>query len=158
MVERPFRTEEQLLPRLRGDEEERPVRTAVEFDSGPEIRRRSNASIGSTTSFAASTVVLVQASTREEVLETVCERLVSEDAYRFAWIGTQEVVSDEVTPAAWAGTEDGYLDEVTVTVGGSDGRDGLRSGVCTELVLELPEDASIVEIQRMDDWDACPSQ
>ncbi|MFC7133357.1 MULTISPECIES: MEDS domain-containing protein [Salinibaculum] len=59
---------------------------------------------------------LVQASTREEIEEAVCEQLASVGPYEMAWIGARDSVTDEVTPCEAAGAEKGYLDEITVTV------------------------------------------
>lgn len=54
---------------------------------------------------------LVRASTREEIEQAVCDNLVGEDAYRFAWISEQRAASEGVEPRAWAGIERGYLDD-----------------------------------------------
>lgn len=54
---------------------------------------------------------LVRASTRGEIEQAVCDNLVGEDAYRFAWIGERRVVDGTVEPRAWAGIEAGYLDD-----------------------------------------------
>ncbi|MFB6164662.1 MAG: PAS domain S-box protein [Haloarculaceae archaeon] len=53
---------------------------------------------------------LVAAATREEIESSVPERLVSEDLFAFAWIGTDD--GTDVSPAAWAGTGQDYLDSV----------------------------------------------
>lgn len=58
---------------------------------------------------------LIQASTREEVLQAVCDRLAAAEPYRFVWIGTHDAVTDDITPAASAGVEEGYLETITVT-------------------------------------------
>ena len=58
---------------------------------------------------------LAQAGSEQELLEQICDIIVREGAYRFAWIGYAE--SDEarqVRPMAHAGHEDGYLDQVQV--------------------------------------------
>lgn len=70
------------------------------------------------------TTDLVQASTREEIMQAVCDRLATAEAYRFAWIGTHDTVTDEVTPEAWAGEEESYLELVTVTADTTDDRSG----------------------------------
>jgi predicted DNA binding protein/GAF domain-containing protein len=57
---------------------------------------------------------LVQASTREEIEEAVCEQLASIGPYEMAWVGDHDAVTDEITPREVAGTEKGYLNEVTV--------------------------------------------
>lgn len=59
---------------------------------------------------------LIQSSTRDEIVQAVCDRFAAADVYRFAWIGIPDPVTDEVTPEAWAGVEDGYLETITVTV------------------------------------------
>ncbi|GAA0197529.1 PAS domain S-box protein [Haladaptatus pallidirubidus] len=53
---------------------------------------------------------LVRASTREEIEQAVCANLAGEGAYRFAWIGKQNIAEERVDPQEWAGIEDGYLD------------------------------------------------
>jgi predicted DNA binding protein len=47
---------------------------------------------------------LLTASTREEIAETVCERLGETDIYEFAWFGERKVGSDEILVRASAGT------------------------------------------------------
>ncbi|PSQ48827.1 diguanylate cyclase [Halobacteriales archaeon SW_6_65_15] len=59
--------------------------------------------------------LLVRASTREEIVQAVCDRLADSDHYRFAWTGEAAAGSRRVRPTASAGVEDGYLDAVTVT-------------------------------------------
>lgn len=54
---------------------------------------------------------LVRASTREEIEQTVCEKLAAKEPYRFAWIGERGAASERVKPRAWAGVEAGYLDD-----------------------------------------------
>ena len=58
---------------------------------------------------------LVQASTRDEIEQVVCEQLTSVGPYELAWIGEHDTIADEVTPLEWAGTERGYLDAITIT-------------------------------------------
>lgn len=53
---------------------------------------------------------LVRTSTREEIEQAVCVNLVSEDAYRFAWIGEQRMVDERIEPRALAGFEDALDD------------------------------------------------
>nr|WP_247002164.1 ATP-binding protein [Halosolutus gelatinilyticus] len=61
------------------------------------------------------TRALVQASTREEIEQTVCDRLVEAEPYRFAWIGEPNSDTKEIEPLAWAGTDTGDLEDVTVS-------------------------------------------
>lgn len=58
--------------------------------------------------------------TRDEIEQTVCDRLAASDLYQFAWIGTQDPGDAQVVPRVSAGVDDGYVDEVTVTSTGSD--------------------------------------
>jgi len=61
------------------------------------------------------TTDLIQASTRNEVVQSVCDRLAEAETYRVAWIGSHDAVTDEVTPEAWAGVDDGILETLAVT-------------------------------------------
>ena len=58
---------------------------------------------------------LVRASTREDIEQAVCDRLVEVDRYVAAWIGTDSATSRDVTPRATAGAFDGYLDAAAVS-------------------------------------------
>ena len=58
--------------------------------------------------------------TREDLEQAVCDRLVADDAYRFAWVGALDSSGNQVVPRAVAGVEEGYLDEITITVDESD--------------------------------------
>lgn len=58
---------------------------------------------------------LVQAETRGEIEQAVCDQLVTDDRCAFVWIGTTQPGRNEIIPRVWAGTETGYLDEVSIT-------------------------------------------
>ncbi|MFC6905293.1 bacterio-opsin activator domain-containing protein [Halalkalicoccus tibetensis] len=51
---------------------------------------------------------LVAAETREEIERAVCDRLTTDDRYRFAWIGEPD--GEGVVPREWAGEGREYLD------------------------------------------------
>jgi PAS domain S-box-containing protein len=70
---------------------------------------------------------VIEQSTREEIEETVCERLADSPPYLFAWTGEVDPDTREVRPRAEAGT-DGYLDGVTITVDPDDERSGGPTG------------------------------
>ncbi|MDL5363004.1 bacterio-opsin activator domain-containing protein [Halalkalicoccus sp. NIPERK01] len=53
---------------------------------------------------------LVGAESREEIERAVCDRLTTDDRYRFAWIGRPE--AGTLSPGAWAGEGGEYLDRV----------------------------------------------
>lgn len=79
---------------------------------------------------------LVGATSRGEIEQEVCERLVATDSYRLAWIGERE---DEngVSPRSRAGVEDGYLNRVT---------DGSASGPPAVTVTEDLEPRVVEDI------------
>ncbi|MFH5797205.1 response regulator [Haladaptatus sp. CMAA 1911] len=54
---------------------------------------------------------LHEASTREEIVESVCKRLAASESYRFVWIGKTED-DGTVIPRVSAGVEEGYLEDV----------------------------------------------
>ncbi|MDF9746930.1 PAS domain S-box protein [Natrinema salsiterrestre] len=53
---------------------------------------------------------LLEATTRQELERTVCERLVESDLYRSAWIAEVGVNADRVDGLVGAGVDDSYLD------------------------------------------------
>ena len=59
---------------------------------------------------------VITTSTRADLQQAVCDRLVESDPYRFAWIGELQRGGSELVPQSWAGVEEGYLEEVTITV------------------------------------------
>ncbi|MFC7095747.1 GAF domain-containing protein [Halobaculum marinum] len=61
------------------------------------------------------TAAVIDRSTREEIEQTVCDRLADSESYEFAWIGAVDETADTVSLRAEAGVE-GYLDEVTLSV------------------------------------------
>lgn len=61
---------------------------------------------------------LVVATSREEIEQTTCERLVNADPYELAWIGDYTVSFEQTTPRAAAG-EDVTFDEKIAADGGS---------------------------------------
>jgi len=67
------------------------------------------------------TDAVIDQSTREQIEQTVCERLPNTESYAFAWIGDVDTSSQTVRPRAEAGTG-GYLDEITITVDSDDER------------------------------------
>ncbi|NKE34392.1 GAF domain-containing protein [Natronococcus sp. JC468] len=61
------------------------------------------------------THAVITTETRAELEQEVCDRLVEDDGYRFAWLGSVNPGSDRIEPAAAAGVEDGYLEEIEVS-------------------------------------------
>lgn len=68
---------------------------------------------------------LIQASGREAIERTVCERLTASDLYEFAWIGKRELGGDRIVPQTRAGEDSGYVDAVANTGDESDAGGGL---------------------------------
>lgn len=60
------------------------------------------------------THAVITTSTQEALEQTVCERLVESDAYRFAWIGGASGPDGAVSPRVSAGIEAGYLDDISI--------------------------------------------
>jgi len=69
---------------------------------------------------------LTDATTRPEIEETVCERLVDSEFYQAAWVGSRDHSTGEVTPDYVAGGDDirEYLEAITITVDTSDSGQG----------------------------------
>jgi len=63
----------------------------------------------------------IDQSTREEIEETVCDRLVETESYLFAWIGEADVATRDVTVRTETGAS-GYLDEVQISAEPGDNR------------------------------------
>ncbi|WP_435361020.1 bacterio-opsin activator domain-containing protein [Haloarchaeobius sp. DFWS5] len=57
------------------------------------------------------TSALLRTESREEIEQTVCDRLAAADPYDFAWVGEYDADSDRVEPTAWAGDGVDYLQE-----------------------------------------------
>jgi PAS domain S-box-containing protein len=65
------------------------------------------------------TEAVVQATDRDELEATVCQRLAESESYQFAWIGERkfETGGDPVVPRATGGEAAAYLDQVDITAG-----------------------------------------
>ena len=93
---------------------------------------------------------LVGATTREEIEETVCERLAASDLYEFTWVGEREATSDRVASRTAAGDSDGLLelvDDDSPDAPETPERAVLRSGE-TRIVRRLVEDEAVPESVR----------
>jgi PAS domain S-box-containing protein len=58
--------------------------------------------------------------TRDEIEQTVCERLAASELYQFAWIGEPETAGDRIVPRTSAGIDQGYVEAATVTTADAD--------------------------------------
>ncbi|MFW6385188.1 MAG: bacterio-opsin activator domain-containing protein, partial [Halodesulfurarchaeum sp.] len=61
------------------------------------------------------TDVVIEQSTREEIEESVCERLAASDSYEFAWFAEVDPRTQSIEPKVEVGV-DGYLEEVDISV------------------------------------------
>ena len=68
---------------------------------------------------------MVDADSRSEIEDAVCEQLVASEAFAAAWVGGIE--NDRLTPSAWAGDVTGYLDDVDLSLAGGDGPPSVRT-------------------------------
>lgn len=57
---------------------------------------------------------LVDATSRADVEQALCNELVTAGPYRFAWVGDYDSTDEVVTPNTWAGVEPDYADSLTL--------------------------------------------
>lgn len=91
---------------------------------------------------------VLQAETRAEIDQTVCELLTADDRFRFAWIGTVDPATDTVEPRAWAGAEEGYLDSQSFAVDSATAEPAGQTGAAGESTMVTNVAAGI----RDDQW------
>jgi len=93
---------------------------------------------------------LVEASTREEIAATICERLGETDIYEFAWVGERDLGTDEVVVRASAGATGRTMDRIADCLDGDDPvpeRRAIETGEA-EIVQPIGEDESVPESVR----------
>ncbi|WP_135661885.1 bacterio-opsin activator domain-containing protein [Halorhabdus rudnickae] len=93
---------------------------------------------------------LVEASTREEIAETICRQLGETDIYEFAWVGERAVGSEEITLRAAAGTTGRTLDRIEDALDSDVALPELRAIERGEptIVQSLSEEESVPEAIR----------
>jgi len=78
--------------------------------------------------------IMVREHDEQQLLQQICERIISPGGYRFTWVG--RVCQDEaktIVPLAYAGFEEGYLSSVTVTWADSEaGRGHTRNAILSK--------------------------
>jgi len=98
---------------------------------------------------------VVSAGSREEIEQTVCDRLTATDRCPFAWVGTAD---ESVTPRAWAGEDASYLDEIEAEFpadgGATAGETLLEPGVATLRSGEPTQVSPLSEHVRTAPWAA----
>jgi PAS domain S-box-containing protein len=88
---------------------------------------------------------IVQADTRAELEETVCERLIVSDSIEFAWIGRVDLETKTVTPRAQAGVEEGYLDSVSLSLDGDNDPEPSVEAVRSRDICSSPNTATGIQ-------------
>ncbi|WP_246988847.1 bacterio-opsin activator domain-containing protein [Halorientalis marina] len=87
---------------------------------------------------------IIDASAREEVWHTVCDRLGTTDLYEFAWIGERDLTDDQLQIAASAGDAPELLDTISDQL-------GTGSGVPERLAVETESTRVVQTIADEDD-------
>ncbi|MEF8871937.1 MAG: bacterio-opsin activator domain-containing protein [Haloarculaceae archaeon] len=93
---------------------------------------------------------LVEASTREEIAATICDRLGETDIYEFAWVGERDLGTDDIVVRAGAGETGRTLDRIEACLEEEVGvpeRRAIETGE-PEIVQPLGEDESVPESVR----------
>lgn len=58
---------------------------------------------------------LFESPTRNEIEQTVCDRLAASELYQFAWIGAPDTEGNRILSRTSAGIDDGYIEAATIT-------------------------------------------
>jgi predicted DNA binding protein/DNA-binding NarL/FixJ family response regulator len=93
---------------------------------------------------------VITTSTREELEQAVCERLVESDAYRFAWIGEVDRATDRLAPRTTAGMDDEY-GEFTLSIDDESSGAGPEASTARTRKLQVAQD---VQMDSASDWRA----
>jgi PAS domain S-box-containing protein len=96
------------------------------------------------------TEAVIEQSSREEIEETVCQRLAAADSYLFAWTGDVDGRSQTVDLRTEAGV-DGYLDGITISVDPDDPRSEGPTGRAVR-TGEIQTTQDIRADERYDPW------
>lgn len=93
---------------------------------------------------------LMEASSRKEIEEAVCDRLAANDLISFVWMGEPDFVSDTLTVNAHAGEDDGYLDFLQDRLDSSD-----RESVPSLKIMNSREyrlENNLMDVQSKQPW------
>jgi PAS domain S-box-containing protein len=88
---------------------------------------------------------LVDADTREEIEQAVCDQITTSEWVSFAWLGSLD--TGTLTPRAWAGDSPGYLDAVSLATAGDGGPPGVRTAR-SDATTVVPDIAEEVRDER----------
>jgi len=91
---------------------------------------------------------LVQAESRDDVYQPVCEALAAGEDFAFAWVGEVEPTTESVQPTAWAGADGGYLDSVDLSVDETTSEPAGRTAATRDVTVV----SNVAEGLRDDDW------
>ena len=93
---------------------------------------------------------LVQAETRDEVFQSVCDVLTQQRDFAFAWVGTPETGTEKLTCRGWAGDSAEYLDQIRRRDDHQD--DGGEPSVRTATNGEVTVVSNVAETIREGAW------
>jgi len=93
---------------------------------------------------------LVDASTREEIAETICQQLGTTDLYEFAWVGEREIGDDDIVVRASSGETDQMLSPIRDALG-TEGTSPEEKAIQTgelQVVQPLAEEPTLLDTVR----------
>ncbi|WP_306055211.1 bacterio-opsin activator domain-containing protein [Natronococcus wangiae] len=88
---------------------------------------------------------VAQATTRDAIETTICDRLAGTDRYRFAWIASSDAEPPE--PTSWAGVDAAYIDRIR-----DDGDDAPEGRLVRE-TLDTERVCVVENVLEADGWD-----
>jgi predicted DNA binding protein len=94
---------------------------------------------------------VIDASAREEVWETVCQRLGTTDLYEFVWIGERDLAEDRLRVAATAGDAPDVLDAIDaeLSAGATLPEQRAVETASTRVVETVPDDEAVPRALRV---------
>lgn len=96
------------------------------------------------------THAVIRAESRSDLEQRVCDRLVADDAYTFAWIALHRPASDTLVPAASAGDAEGYIEDIEVRVDDSKLAEGPGGRSIETGEVQIVDD--ILEDESFEPW------
>jgi len=98
---------------------------------------------------------VVDADSREAIVETVCDRLVDLEAIEFAWVGEPTPDAERLSLAAWAGPDRSYLDMRDLPVAETESDDPALTTARSRDVTYVP---NIVRRSQAGEWQTAALQ
>ena len=98
---------------------------------------------------------VVDADSREAIVETVCDRLVDLGTIEFAWVGEPAPDAGQLSLGAWAGADRSYLDMREFPIDGTDSADPSLATARSQDVTYVPD---IVRRAQAGEWQTAALQ